>query len=177
VAHDLGPAEALQRLSKVVLAQGHPERFLTAACARLTCRDDGTGDLVLARGGHPTPLLVRADGTPVALAPAGSLLGAVADIRLDTVQEQIRPGDFLVLVTDGITEARAGTDLFGEERLATTLGEAVARRRAHGIPDGAAGGTAADWLADLVLEAVDHFRDGPAEDDVAILVAHVREAP
>ena len=61
----------------------------------------------MACGGHPPALLRRADGAVEELGTPGTLLGLVRDPELADRHSELRPGDALVLFTDGITEARA----------------------------------------------------------------------
>ncbi len=83
------------------------------------------GTLTCARAGH-TPLIVVSNGTSEIIVPHGMVLGLRlpgADARFETLLEEhtrpLRPGDTIVLYTDGITEAmnEAG-DLFGDDALA-----------------------------------------------------------
>jgi serine phosphatase RsbU (regulator of sigma subunit) len=78
--------------------------------------------LNLIRAGHVPPLVRRADGTVVELTEPGMLLGIGPDPGFCPCRIDLHPGDSLVLVTDGITEARsADGEFFGEERLADAL--------------------------------------------------------
>ncbi|WP_340296255.1 PP2C family protein-serine/threonine phosphatase, partial [Aquipuribacter hungaricus] len=77
--------------------------------------------LDVVNAGHPAPWLVR-DGKVQAVAldpqlPAGMFQATVYEVQ--TVQ--LLPGDRLVLVTDGILEAGAPGEEFGEQRLAGLL--------------------------------------------------------
>ena len=66
------------------------------------------------------------------------------------------PGSSVVLYTDGVIEARAGEELFGEERLDLYLSEHAE--------------LSAQALADGVLAACRAFA-GEVSDDVAVVVA------
>jgi serine phosphatase RsbU (regulator of sigma subunit) len=84
--------------------------------------------VVYARAGH-TPLLhVRADGTSQYYQPKGIAVGLVRQPQLaDTMQEIVldpKPGDVIVLYSDGITDARSpeGEEL-GYDRLAQFVAE------------------------------------------------------
>ncbi|MDQ3946625.1 MAG: SpoIIE family protein phosphatase, partial [Actinomycetota bacterium] len=97
------------------------------------------GELRLAAGhvairllscGHPPALLVRAGGHIVAVEGRGPLLGQFPVINVDPVALTLFPGDVLVLVTDGVLEARAprsalqlGPCFLEEEGLVAVLAE------------------------------------------------------
>src|SRR5262249_4747056 len=81
-----GPSETLARLT-VALAQNNPSSMFVTLVHGIF--DGRTGDVVLASGGHPRPLLRRADGTVDEVSmPVGLLLGCfegdpgAADVRL-----------------------------------------------------------------------------------------------
>jgi sigma-B regulation protein RsbU (phosphoserine phosphatase) len=87
--------------------------------------DPRTGSVVLASGGHPRPLLRRADGS-VEEVPLrnGRLLGyAPGNVGLSDTTLTLAPGETLLLYTDGFTEAQApDRSMFGVGRLAEALG-------------------------------------------------------
>ena len=58
-----------------------------------------------AKAGHPSPLLLRADGTHEWLDAEGPLLGIFPDESFPTRTVQLRPGDRVILYTDGIEVA------------------------------------------------------------------------
>ena len=79
-------------------------QFATALIARLAATGDGhVVDLV--RAGHPPALVARGDGRIDRLEPAGSLLGLAASAAAEVARVRLEPGDVLLLVTDGVTEA------------------------------------------------------------------------
>jgi serine phosphatase RsbU (regulator of sigma subunit) len=67
----------------------------------------------------------------------------------------MRPGETLVLYTDGVTDTRGSNERFGQDRLAAVL---------------EAAGRDADEIAGRVDEALQAFQEGPQRDDVALLV-------
>jgi serine phosphatase RsbU (regulator of sigma subunit)/PAS domain-containing protein len=74
--------------------------------------------LVWAQAGHPPPLLVR-DGTARYLdRPRGMLLGASVDPVYEESECELRPGDRLILYTDGLVERPPENIDRGLERLA-----------------------------------------------------------
>jgi serine phosphatase RsbU (regulator of sigma subunit) len=92
----------------------------------------GAAEVTAVAAGHPLPLLVRGKEVSEAAKP-GALLGAVADPKWTTTRVELAPGDQLVIYTDGVTDARAGSEMFGEDRLRDEIAgsgqpeEAVAR--------------------------------------------------
>jgi sigma-B regulation protein RsbU (phosphoserine phosphatase) len=138
-------------------AKGHG-LYLTALVATV-CETDAGFTATLALAGHPPALLRRADGTVEEAGRHGSLLGIFARVTLHDVDLLLGPGDVLVLHTDGLTDARRADERFGEARLY----EAIA---AGTRPSAAA------LVADIDA-TVAGFSDGPADDDLALLVLRV----
>jgi serine phosphatase RsbU (regulator of sigma subunit) len=143
------PLVALQTLNRVLLARGDAALCSVAA---VTISEDPHEPVKLAVAGHPPPLLV--DGEEVSeAASADPVLGAFPDAEWRIAQRVIEPGQQLVVVTDGVTEARGRGDRFGEERL---------REELRGI--------ASPALALQRLESSLHaFTEGRLDDDVAVL--------
>jgi PAS domain S-box-containing protein len=148
---------ALQSFDEVPWELTEP-RFCTVTLAIVAPRPGGAG-VVVCSGGHPLPLVARADGTVEAVGRAGSLLGASDEIELHDVELQLRAGDALVCFTDGIVERHRGREFFEESGLAQVLTEA-------------AGADAATLAARIELAARSLFSDNP-HDDMAVLVARV----
>jgi sigma-B regulation protein RsbU (phosphoserine phosphatase) len=96
-----------------------PSRFVTLCCARL---DQHRHELTYVNAGHPEPIIRTSSPQPVLLDSTGPLLtSALFDLPCEQVTREFQPGDSLLLYTDGITEARGATGLFGQERLATMM--------------------------------------------------------
>ncbi len=55
----------------------------------------------MASGGHPPPILRRADGGTEVVPLGGSLLGAFDDPDVACTRAELHAGDTLVLMTDG----------------------------------------------------------------------------
>ncbi|WP_370442914.1 PP2C family protein-serine/threonine phosphatase [Kineococcus halophytocola] len=164
-----GPAEALRQVAGAV-HDTLDDRFATVAAVQLPV-SDGTGGpaagLSLCLAGHPRPVLVPADGPSRFVGTPGMLLGPFLDPDLHEVPLDLRPGDHLVLYTDGVTEAASPTrELFGDERLLAAL-DALPR-----TGSGADAGPGVDAVADTVLAAVaDHVGDGPTDDLTLVVLA------
>jgi sigma-B regulation protein RsbU (phosphoserine phosphatase) len=150
------PRHTVAQLNEQLLSRGTEEVYLTVAHGFFTpSLEQVTVTFVL--GGHPHPLLVRADSGGVhAVGRAGTAVGLVADTSLHETSVCLGPGDALLFYTDGVTEARRGAEFFGEDGLVRVLREAV-------------GLSAAD-MTERVLAAVLDFQDQHAADDIALLV-------
>ncbi|MCX7842947.1 MAG: SpoIIE family protein phosphatase [Clostridia bacterium] len=90
-----------------------------------------------------------------ALPSTGTVLGAFEDAQYECVGLQLKPGDKLLLFTDGVTEAASGSSLFGSGRLL----EIIERNKENDI-----GYTVKD-----IQQAVTDFSGGNIVDDVTIL--------
>jgi PAS domain S-box-containing protein len=154
--HTRRPQAVLRELNEALLRQRLDYRFCTVLYASLTPRD-GRLEAVVATGGHPLPLVLRASGEVETAGSPGSLLGILDVPDLTESAVDLGPGDSLVLFTDGVTEATAADKRSGPERLAAFLaGHAGAR---------------AGVIAEAVERNAVESQTGPARDDVAVLVA------
>jgi sigma-B regulation protein RsbU (phosphoserine phosphatase) len=157
-----GPAEALERTNRILVDEIRSGLFITAIAGVL---DPATGRLRMANAGHEPPLIVPGDGGPIgAVEGGGVLLGAFRTLGAPELDVELRPGDTLVLYTDGVTDAVATSgERFGEPRLLTTI--AAAR-----------GGSAHDIVA-AVRDAVTVFRGSASPADDITIVAIGRRRP
>ncbi|HEX8067974.1 MAG TPA: SpoIIE family protein phosphatase [Thermoleophilaceae bacterium] len=153
------PSRVLTMLNEAMLRQRDDRRFSTVLYATLDRHGDGTR-LRFATGGHPLPLLLRANGESCEVGTPGTVLGVVPDPDLVDQEVELHPGDAVVLYTDGVTDA-AAPDLVREPaELAAMLGPAR--------------GESADAIAERLLELALSVRNGDEpRDDIAILVIRV----
>ena len=152
-----GPCAVLTRLNEALLRLGS-DRFLTAVYATLEPQADGVVPVVLCSGGHPPALLLRDDESVEVLDRAGGmLLGVFPTVELTDDKIVLHPGDALVLVTDGVLEARnaAGKE-FGYGRLEDLLATCAGR--------------SAEGIARRIERSVLDHREDRADDDLAIVV-------
>ncbi len=128
----LALTETAAAIDAALREHGGGDRFVTGALCELEIR---TGKLSYLVAGHPPPLVLR-DGTAVRHLqgsggiPFGLPAGTASPAR--AAFEQLRPGDQVLIYTDGVTDAR-DTDhgIFGLERLvALAERETAARRQA-----------------------------------------------
>jgi serine phosphatase RsbU (regulator of sigma subunit) len=152
------PSQILDRLNTALLTQDPgSERFLTATHLTLFPRP-GAVRVLLASAGH-MPTLLRSSAGPVRpIGNHGLPLGLFANAGLTNTRVTLRPGDTMLLYTDGVTEARQGREQYGEQRLRALLS--------------ATGQLGAQDLVDAVEEDVLTFTGGFHTDDIAILALH-----
>jgi len=114
------PDEVLQKINRDLIDQAVADLpFITMVYGLLNVQ---SGELRYARAGHPHPLYIPAEGPPRLWQTTGSLLG-VFDTQFKVQTEQLRPGDKLVLYTDGMDAAA-----FGEHPVGTASLLAAAER-------------------------------------------------
>lgn len=92
------------------------EHFVTASLLHL---DTVSGLLTFARAGHFPLFIIRKSGALVSLKPMGRIITPIFDILAEEESFQLEEGDLIVMLTDGLTEAREPSSLqmFGEEKL------------------------------------------------------------
>lgn len=113
--------EVLQLLNGFLLdSELMGDRFCTVCVARLEL-SNGQGTVTTCLGGHPPPLLVRADGSLESVGTSGSLLGLFADVSLHEARAELRRGDTIALFTDGVTELSVERPDEGESMLRSAL--------------------------------------------------------
>lgn len=154
-AHGLGPKQALELTNRAIHDHGDG-RFCTLIVGEGESRADGNIALRVATGGHAPPLLVRADRSIDEVPLRGHMIGAFETAKIAETTTVLRPGDSMVLYTDGVTEARLAREQFGVERLHEVLAEG-----AHLPPD---------LLAEAVVGSVESFTGRRPHDDLTLLI-------
>jgi PAS domain S-box-containing protein len=155
------PSRSLSVLNEALLRQRDDRRFCTVAYAYLEKLEEGAR-VGISVGGHPLPLLLRADGSVEPVGAPGTLLGVVPDPNLDDRAVTLAPGDSLVFYTDGVIESRMTSNGVLDER---RLMELVAT----------CAGRDPDTIATKVEEAAILSQDGRPRDDIAVLVLRIAE--
>jgi hypothetical protein len=136
---------------------GHKSVFATAVLAELDLR---TGELRYVNAGHPAPLIMRGGKVGRTLSEGRRWPLGLGPDELTVGTETLQNDDWLLLHTDGITEARdeAG-HFFGEDRLVDFL----RREAASGHPP--------PETARRLINAVLAHQHGELQDDATVLLA------
>jgi hypothetical protein len=152
-----GIHDQARAVDEVVAAHFPDSAFVTGVLAEL---DVASGRLRYVRAGHPPPLLLRDGRVVKELVGHRRVPFGIETPGFAVAEEVLEPGDWLVLYTDGVTEARdAGGRWFGEHRLVEFLGRAAA-----------AGQPPPETVRRLMRAVLDH-QDGMLQDDASILLA------
>jgi serine phosphatase RsbU (regulator of sigma subunit)/catechol 2,3-dioxygenase-like lactoylglutathione lyase family enzyme len=161
--------------SQCAMASDQPQRFLRSvnqlfyentgdgdyATFFFSAYDDKTQRLHYVNCGHLSALLLRRDGTLERLESTSTVLGLFEKWDCTLEEQQLFPGDSLLLYTDGATESfnDAGEE-FGERRLVEAF------RRHRGQPS--------QSLIALIVEEMRQFNPSEQQDDITLIVAHCR---
>lgn len=160
IAHEVHTLGEIARRLDAGLARrwGEHEEFVTALLAEI---NPETGRLSIFNCGHPPAMLISRDGVRVLEVPAPApALGLITlgDPSGASMTVDLKPGDQLLLYTDGVTEARDGAREF------YPLQERLAKLSAHKGADPGAD------LLDLIRKDLLRHVGSPLDDDAAMLL-------
>jgi len=156
------PDQSAARLNDLLLAKSSGARYVSVFwCAY----DAQTRMLYYLNAGHPPPVLLRSDagaqGRAEVLSAGGPVIGLITSGAFSAAHVTANPGDLLLLVSDGITEAPdADGRPYGDDRLLEVL------ERSRTLP--------ASAIRDAILASVAAFtHDAPPPDDRTLLVVRL----
>jgi sigma-B regulation protein RsbU (phosphoserine phosphatase) len=154
------PADVVHHLNRLMIHNIHYTNFVTLF---LAAYDPATGMLTFSNAGHNPPLLFHAHNRAFEwLRPTGPAVGLVEDMAFYETSLQLRPGDVLLLYTDGVTEARGVDDEeFGEGRLLEAVGRS-------------AGQSAGEILHSVRDDLFDFLQKETPLDDITLVVYKIR---
>lgn len=156
------PLGVLERMNKMVRRTTDRRTYVTLLCAVLDWSDR---TLTVTSAGHPPVLHYDARAKEFTEVGRGAPpLGSFLEPTYEPDRRPLAPGDVLVLYTDGLVEARSGSDSeYGDARLR----RAVAR---------AAGSRTAREVRDAILGDLSNFKgDEEQADDITLIVVRVVE--
>ena len=149
------PKECLVRSNKLLFHSTSPEKFATLFYAHLDTRNNV---LSYSNAGHDFPFHFSDRETPDRLKSGGIMLGAFEDFLFEEDSISFKPGDLLVISSDGISEAmNSNLEQFGEDRL-----QSVIRNHRNAAPS---------EIIDSIINAVrSHAGNQPQSDDMTLIV-------
>lgn len=148
------PLRALRQVNRMLCESTEPEHFATLF---LGVYDDATRRMSYINCGHNPPLCLRRGGSVEWLNATATVLGSFEQWDCTLGRTHLAEGDLLVAYSDGLTEAGAGGEQFGERRLVESLQE-----HSEATPES---------LVDILMARVQAFADGHPLDDLTLLVA------
>jgi serine phosphatase RsbU (regulator of sigma subunit) len=154
------PADVFNHINRFLCEHSEVGRYATMFFGIL----DRDGRLEFVNAGHPSPLLVRTGEVDEPFTEGGFPVGLIPDASYMASCVTLRPGDTLVLFSDGVTEATDPDEqMFGVSRLRQLL---VGQ---HEAP--------LETLKKTILECVRAFSRGASQtDDITLLLARYRGA-
>lgn len=165
--HDEGytivpPSDVLGVLNTELARQELPNcQFVTACYAVI---DTATHQITFARGGHPHPIHVTADGHCSEIRTVGGLLGVFADETYPSTTLCLGPGEKLIIYSDGLEDAIIGDrSLKGSDDMFTPMFREVVRRPVNACLEG-------------ITDAVDDTDGSISPEDDMTIVALERTA-
>lgn len=152
------PALTMSAVSERILSDTRGDMFVTAFFGIL---EPHTGRLTYANAGHPPGYLVtqqRGRVSVESLSHTGMALGVTETARWKQKTVRFNPGDYLILYTDGITEAQNQYgQFFGDNHLIDTVLAQV--------------GKSPREMQGAILDEVNRFMGStPRQDDIAMII-------
>ncbi len=157
------PGALLEIVNDALVREPRDNAYCTLAYVSLRIEDAGP-QLEIAIAGHPLPLVLRRGGDVETAGRPGPILGATADASFPAEAMSLGEGEIVLLYTDGVTETRTPSGLFGLEGLRHLVRrcpdhspDALVTCVAKGIREGT-GHRVTDDVALLALRAVSRGR-------------------
>jgi len=156
-------AEVLRRLNERMVGRSRRGTFCTTALVALNLR---TGHLMAANAGHHPVLRISSDRVTTILPASGPPLGILPGLDWRDDEKTMRPGETILLYTDGIAEAKSPDGRATEGREDDEYGlaglEKVARARFEDGPQA---------LIEAILDDVDRYCSPLAPHDDCTMIA------
>lgn len=123
LAREADLAKALGQINAAFSRHGWDDRFVTMVVAVI---DPGQNKFTLVNAGHMPPLLRRSSGEVVEIGEeeSGLPIGVMDDYEYEAFTQELAPGDFITIFTDGFSEAmNSARELYGMDRLKAMVGD------------------------------------------------------
>ena len=148
-------AECLHRSNKILFHNTPPEKFATFFYGIL---DPGNHSLVYSNAGHNYPFLFKKGKEPVQLKESGIVLGCMEPFPFTEEKISLKPGETLLIYSDGITEAvNPENEELGESKLVQIISENQE--------------LSAEEIVKKVIDTVKEYTGtSPQTDDITLLI-------
>jgi sigma-B regulation protein RsbU (phosphoserine phosphatase) len=158
----LSPAAVLKQVNELLVPDSKHGMFVTVFYGVFSLN---SGKVVYANAGHNPPIVKQIDRDElIELTRTTMALGIFADIKVDERELLLNPGEWMLLYTDGVTEAfSAKEEMFGTDRLFGLLADYKF--------------ISSDGLIDTIVGAVEDFIKGTDLSDDMTLAAISRKLP
>ncbi len=155
---DIALTGVFSRVNRYLCERAGGDRYATVFYGVL----DKKGAFEYVNAGHVPPLIRRASGAIERLDLASFPVGMFPEAEYESAAVKLEKGDYLVIYTDGVSEAvNVQTEMFEEERLRHMLENFK--------------GQTVEELAETIREGVKTFTEGAAQsDDITILVVQYK---
>ena len=155
---DIALTGVFSRVNRYLCERAGGDRYATVFYGVL----DKKGSFEYVNAGHVPPLIRRASGAIERLDLASFPVGMFPEAEYESAAVKLEKGDYLVIYTDGVSEAvNVQTEMFEEERLRHMLENFK--------------GQTVEELAETIREGVKTFTEGAAQsDDITILVVQYK---
>ena len=150
---DMPLPTVFSRVNKYMCERSGDDRYATVFYGVL----DESGHFEYVNAGHVPPLILRRSGAIEGLASGNLPVGMFDEAEFASASADLQEGDFLVIYTDGVSEAaNIHSELFEESRLRAVLEHFKGQK--------------VEEIAEAIREGVREFTAGaPQSDDVTIL--------
>lgn len=162
MARDFKIVRTVERLNQIIHKSTLTSRFVALLYGELELN----GNFIYVNAGHVAPFHLAADGSCSFLHEGGPVLGPLSDATYERGFVKMRPGDLLVLFTDGIVEATGGEsgEELGTDRLLEVVRELQGRKPAD--------------VVEGIYRRVEEWTGGkPPQDDRTVLVVSYPARP
>jgi sigma-B regulation protein RsbU (phosphoserine phosphatase) len=149
----------VSRINNLIYQNTDPEKYITFFYG---CLDIQTFEFSYVNAGHNPPYLVHRDGSIRELHEGGIILGMLPDMPYEIGNCRLKPGDTLMMYTDGVSEAMNIKD---EEFSETRLKEILVKFSSS---------MTAEQINDIMIQEIRNFADGAQQsDDITLLTLQI----
>ncbi len=153
-------AELTKRVNDLINESTGNDRFVTFFWG---CIDTQKKIFTYVNAGHNPPFLLHKNGTVERLQKGGLILGVMKDLMpYEEETVNLRPGDILLLFTDGVSEAMNRDDVeFGEGKILSLIKSYLKE--------------STEYILDRIVESVQNHSGSYQSDDITLLILKVLE--